>query len=151
MNEPLISVIVPVYNVEKYLRTCVDSILVQSYSALEVILIDDGSTDGSPQICDQYAQQDPRIQVIHQKNAGLSAARNAGIDICRGEYLTFIDSDDFIHERFVELLLNACLSNNADIAVGDLERVPEDSVLVSYSNVPPRTQFAALPGAMPTS
>ena len=127
MDTPLVSVIVPIYNVEKYLRTCVDSILTQSYSALEIILVDDGSTDSCPQICDQYAQQDPRIRVIHQKNAGLSAARNAGIDICRGEYLTFIDSDDFIHERLVELLLNACLSNDADIAVGDLERVPEDS------------------------
>ena len=136
MDTPLVSVIVPIYNVEKYLRTCVDSILAQSYSVLEIILVDDGSTDGGPQICDQYAQQDPRVRVIHQKNAGLSAARNAGIDICRGEYLTFVDSDDFIHGRFVELLLNACLSNNAYISVGDFEQIPEDSVFATYANVP---------------
>ena len=108
MNHPLVSVIVPVYRVENYLRTCIDSILAQTYSDLEVILVDDGSPDGCPAICDEYAKQDARVRVIHQKNAGLSAARNAGLDLCQGEYITFIDSDDFVHPRFVELLLK-CL------------------------------------------
>ena len=127
MNEPLVSVIVPIYNVEKYLCACVDSILSQSHQNLEIILVDDGSPDGCPAICDAYAQQDVRVRVIHQKNGGLSAARNAGIDACRGDYLTFVDSDDLLQERFIELLLNACQREQADIAIGEIERVPYDT------------------------
>lgn len=129
MNEPLVSVIIPIYKVEKYLHACVDSILSQSYHNLEIILVDDGSPDSCPVICDDYAQKDARVQVIHQKNGGLSAARNAGIDICRGDYITFVDSDDFLHKRFIELLLNACQTEQADIAVGNIERVPHETSL----------------------
>lgn len=90
------SIVVPVYNVEKYLRECVDSILGQNFQDFELILVDDGSKDGSPQICDEYARKDSRVNVIHQKNLGQSAARNNGVKISRGEYIIFLDSDDYI-------------------------------------------------------
>ena len=93
---PLISVIVPVYKVETYLPTCVDSILSQTFSDFELILVDDGSPDACGAMCDGYAREDSRIRVIHQKNGGLSAARNTGLDIAKGEYVTFVDSDDVI-------------------------------------------------------
>ena len=94
MKQSLISVIVPVYNVKEYLNTCVESILNQTYENLEVILVDDGSTDGSGEVCDSYAKTDTRVQVLHTKNGGQAAARNRGIEVSKGEYLTFIDSDD---------------------------------------------------------
>ena len=90
-NEPLISVIVPIYHVEQYLRRCIDSIIGQTYKNLEIILVDDGSDDGCPAICDEYARKDNRIVVIHKDNGGLSDARNVGIDIAKGEYLAFVD------------------------------------------------------------
>lgn len=101
----LISVIVPVYNVEKYLHRCVDSILNQTYENLEILLVDDGSTDGSGAICDEYAQRDSRVRVIHKENGGLSSARNAGIDAAKGEYLAFVDSDDWIEPETYAYLL----------------------------------------------
>ena len=101
-EKPLISVIVPIYQVEKYLEQCLDSILNQTYRNLEIILIDDGSPDHCGEICDRYASQDARIKVIHQPNAGLSAARNAGMDIAKGEYISFIDSDDYIDLHYYE-------------------------------------------------
>ena len=104
MEDPLISVMVPVYNVEQYLRRCVDSILTQTYSHLEVILVDDGSPDCCGEICDEYAQADPRVHVIHRKNGGLSAARNSGLDFCHGEYIGFVDSDDYIQRDMYEQL-----------------------------------------------
>ncbi|MDT6814838.1 glycosyltransferase, partial [Enterococcus faecium] len=93
-----ISIIVPVYKVEKYLRKCVDSILAQTFTDFEVILVDDGSPDNSGKICDEYAEKDNRVRVIHKENGGLSSARNAGIDVARGKYLGFVDSDDYIDE-----------------------------------------------------
>lgn len=102
---PLISVIVPIYQVEAYLEECLDSILNQTYRQLEIILIDDGSPDRCGDICDRYASQDSRIKVIHQTNQGLSAARNAGMDMATGEYISFIDSDDYIAPYFYEKLL----------------------------------------------
>lgn len=105
MTHPLISVIVPVYKVEQYLDECVQSILHQTYSNLEVILVDDGSTDRCPAMCDAYAAQDSRVRVIHQKNGGLSAARNAAMDIMRGQYFGFVDSDDYIDPAMYEKLL----------------------------------------------
>ena len=94
MRQPKISVIVPVYNVEPYLRKSINSLVEQTYSNLEIILVDDGSTDGSEAICDEYADRYPHIKVIHQKNAGQSAARNAGIEMAAGEWIAFLDSDD---------------------------------------------------------
>ena len=94
MEEELISVILPIYNVEKYLEKCLKSVINQTYKNLEIILVDDGSKDNSPQICDEYAVKDKRIVVIHKSNGGLSDARNAGIEIAKGKYITLIDSDD---------------------------------------------------------
>lgn len=115
----MISVIVPVYKVEPYLARCVDSILAQTYSDFELILVDDGSPDNCGAICDAYAKQDSRIHVIHKPNGGLSDARNAGLEIATGEYVTFVDSDDFINSHAMERLHEAAASNQADIAVGD--------------------------------
>ena len=98
MKNVKISVIIPVYNVIDFLKECLGSVLNQTYKNLEIILVDDGSTDGSSQICDEYKKKDRRIQVIHKENGGLSDARNAGIKIAQGEYFSFIDSDDWIHE-----------------------------------------------------
>ena len=116
MKNPLISIIVPVYKTEQYLRKCVDSILAQTYTNIEVILIDDGSPDGSPILCDEYAQNDSRVKVIHQKNAGVSAARNAGLDIAAGEYIGFVDSDDWIEPDMYEVLMDIASKSGADIA-----------------------------------
>ena len=102
MINVLISVIIPIYNVEKYLRRCVDGILSQTYRNLEVILVDDESPDGCGAICDEYAAKDDRVVVIHQKNKGLSGARNAGIDMAKGEYLAFVDSED-VYKRQLPL------------------------------------------------
>ena len=96
METPLLSVIVPVYNVADYLSRCVDSILAQHVEAMEVILVNDGSRDSSGSLCDSYAEKDSRIRVLHKENGGLSSARNAGLDICRGEYVAFVDSDDWV-------------------------------------------------------
>lgn len=111
-----ISVIVPVYNVKPYLETCINSILNQSYTNLQLILIDDGSTDGSSEICDEFSEIDSRIVVIHQENAGLSAARNAGIEIADGDYISFVDSDDYVHAQMYEYLLSA-FKNNTDVEI----------------------------------
>lgn len=123
--QDLISVIVPVYKVEKYLKRCVDSILAQTYPCLEVILVDDGSPDGCPAICDEYAREDRRVRVIHKENGGLSDARNAGIDAAKGNFLGFIDSDDYVHPRFYELLLQALKEEGADIAGCDVKKIYE--------------------------
>lgn len=114
--QPLISVIVPVYKVEQYINRCVDSILVQSYKNLEVILVDDGSPDNCGKICDEYAAKDRRVKVIHQKNGGLSAARNAGLNIARGDYFAFVDSDDCIHREMYERLYNDIVRFNVKLA-----------------------------------
>lgn len=103
----LISIVVPIYNVGKYLKRCIESVINQSYKNLQIILVDDGSTDGSGEICDTYAQNDSRIEVIHKKNGGLSEARNVGIDVAVGEYIAFIDSDDWIRSDYVEALKRA--------------------------------------------
>ena len=117
MDYPLISVIVPVYKVEQYLKQCVDSILAQTYQNLEIILVDDGSPDNCPVICDDYAEKDGRILVIHKENGGVSEARNVGIDKSTGEYITFIDSDDYIAENYIESLFWTLQSSKADISV----------------------------------
>lgn len=118
----LISVIVPIYKVEKYLEQCLDSILKQSYNNLEIILVNDGSPDNCGKICDEYAKKDNRIKVIHKENGGLSSARNAGLDIATGEYISFIDSDDCVAENFIETLYKLCIENNCDISECDFLR-----------------------------
>lgn len=112
----LVSIIVPIYNVEKYLVKCVDSIINQTYKNIEILLINDGSTDNSGKICDEIAKKDNRIKVFHKKNGGLSDARNYGISKSKGEYLSFIDSDDYIDDDMIEQLYYGCINNNIDIA-----------------------------------
>ncbi len=130
MNEPLISVIVPVYKVEKYLDECVRSIVDQTYRNLEIILVDDGSPDNCPQMCDDWAKKDERIYVIHKENGGLSSARNAGLDICKGEYIAFVDSDDFIHVGYVSRMLEKALSMSVELVICDYARVDAESRIV---------------------
>lgn len=113
----LISIIVPVYNVENYLKRCLDSILMQTYSSFEAIVIDDGSTDKCPQICDDYAKKDSRIRVVHKENGGLSDARNVGMRTAQGEYLLFVDSDDYIQDNMLEVLMKSVRETNADIVI----------------------------------
>jgi glycosyltransferase involved in cell wall biosynthesis len=116
MIKPKISVIIPVYNVENYLCKCIDSVLQQTYSNIEIILIDDGSDDGSGIICDEYAKQDSRIVVIHQENSGLSSARNTGLDHATGDWIAFLDSDDWIQPEMYEILFHLAEDYNADIS-----------------------------------
>lgn len=116
MENPLISVIVPIYKVEKYLDRCVESIVNQTYKNLEIILIDDGSPDNCPKMCDDWAKKDNRIKVIHKENGGLSDARNTGLKIAKGEYIAFVDSDDFIEYSMILKLYDAIDTYNCDIA-----------------------------------
>ena len=123
----LISVIVPVYNGEKYLRACLDSILASDYEDLQIIVVDDGSKDTSPEICDDYAEKDHRVQVIHQANGGLVAARNAGLRVAKGQYISFVDADDMIAPCFYTKMVAAIEEQDGDIAAceysNDAEKV----------------------------
>ena len=111
----MISIIVPVYNVESYLRKCLDSILAQTYRDLEILVVDDGSTDGSGAICDEYAGKDDRIKVFHTENKGLSCARNLGLDSANGDWIGFVDSDDWIELDMYEVLLRKAEKTGADV------------------------------------
>lgn len=133
MAEVLISVIVPVYKVENELDRCVQSILGQTYKNLEIILVDDGSPDKCPEMCDRYAEKDRRIKVIHKENGGLSDARNAGLDIANGEYLAFIDSDDWVEENFIEHLAANLKSTKSDIAICGFMMVNEEGKKRHYT------------------
>lgn len=124
----LISVIIPVYRVEKYLRRCVDSVLSQTFREIEIILVDDGSPDSCPAICDEYRAKDSRITVIHQRNAGLSGARNRGIEAAKGEYLAFVDSDDYLAPDFLESLYLACVESGSDMSVCRWEYVRGEDI-----------------------
>lgn len=117
-GNPVVSVIVPIYNAEKYLERCVDSIINQTYNNLEIILVDDGSKDKSGEICDRYAESDSRVRVIHKQNGGICSARNAGLRAAEGDFISFMDNDDRISERFVEYLLGLIDKHDADIAIG---------------------------------
>lgn len=116
----LISVIVPIFNVEKYLNRCIESLLNQTYKNIELILVDDGSTDRCGEICDMYAIKDSRVKVIHKKNGGLSDARNVGLNIARGYYISFVDSDDWVHSDYLKLMYEYLVNNNADICECDI-------------------------------
>ena len=123
----LISVIVPVYNVEKYLHKCIKSILDQTYKNLEIILVNDGSKDNSGMICDEFAKIDSRVKVIHQLNQGASVARNVGIDVSNGDYIGFVDSDDFIEPDMYELLLKNLLKNKVDVSICGIKNIDSNS------------------------
>lgn len=128
-NSSLVSVIIPVYNVEKYLAKCLDSIIGQTYTKLEIILVDDGSTDGSGVICDAYAEQDKRIHVIHKLNAGVSAARNTGLKLARGEAVVFADADDTVASTYLEHLVTEFVKGY-DVVISGINIVYDDSVNV---------------------
>ena len=121
-----ISVIIPVYNVELYLERCIKSILCQTYKDFELLLVDDGSPDKSGEICDHYKNIDSRIRVIHKENGGLSDARNVGVLSAAGEYITFVDSDDYVSSNYLEYLLDLAMKTNADISVGCFRRTESD-------------------------
>lgn len=122
----LVSVIIPIYKVEKYLAKCIDSVLNQTYKNLEIILVDDGSPDNCGKICDEYALKDSRIKVIHKKNGGLSDARNAGLDLSCGEYVLFVDSDDYIHSDMINILYTTLKRDDSDMAVCNVQYVDEN-------------------------
>ncbi len=135
-TKALISIIVPVYNADKYLDKCVTSLMTQTYSNLEIILVDDGSTDNSARICELLAKKDTRIVVIHQKNSGVSAARNTGIKNARGEYLAFVDGDDYISPYMIEHLYARIMQDQADVAVCGYKRVDEKGHELSTAMIP---------------
>lgn len=124
-SDALITIIVPLYNVETYLPWCLDSIMAQTYDNFELILVDDGSIDDSGKICDEYASKDERIRVIHQKNSGPSIARNVALDIMQGEYVTFIDSDDVVHPKYLEILHENLKNYGTDISAVSFTRISE--------------------------
>lgn len=139
----LVSVIVPVYNVEKYIHQCVDSIINQTYKNIEIILVDDGSPDNCGKICDEYAEKDSRIKVIHKENGGLSDARNAGVAVADSEWISFVDSDDIIHPQAMELLFSALKKEKTDIAtamMADFEdgKIPDSFYSELSENYTPR-------------
>jgi len=127
---PLISIIIPIYNVEQYLRQCVVSVVNQTYKNIEIILVDDGSQDNCPAICDEYARHDDRIKVIHKENGGLSDARNAGLDIASGSYIGFVDSDDWLDEEMYHILVRDILDYKADIACCEIITVSEEGAII---------------------
>ena len=115
--DPIISIIVPIYNVGKYLPRCIESILNQTFNNFELILVNDGSTDNSGVVCDDYAKKDTRIKIVHKSNGGVSSARNAGLYVAKGEYIGFVDPDDYIDKNMYEKLYRLCIDNNSDIAI----------------------------------
>ena len=150
-KSPRISVIVPVYKVEKYLHECVDSILAQTYTDFELILVDDGSPDNCGKICDEYAAKDSRVQVIHQENRGVSAARNAALDVAKGEFIAFIDSDDVVNVYYLEVLLSG-MDEDTDIVAckyqsfqdGEETNAYDRQMSVIYQEMDPVTLVVAL-------
>lgn len=127
---PKISIIVPIYKIERYLRQCIDSILAQTFTDFELLLIDDGSPDGCPAICDEYAKKDSRIRVFHKHNGGLTSARNHGLDNAKGDWIMHIDGDDWIEPTYIEELYNAAIKNDADIAICGFRFAYEDGSFV---------------------
>ena len=126
----MVSIIVPVYNVKKYLPKCVDSLVNQSFKDIEIILVDDGSTDGSGDVCDQYTVIDKRVKVIHQENSGQGSARNRGLDIAKGEWIGFVDADDWLDEDYYEKMVTSAKENDADMACCDRRVFDEDDKMI---------------------
>lgn len=142
MRRDLVTVIVPVYNVEKYLDVCVQSIVNQTYRNLEILLIDDGSPDNCPQMCEEWAERDSRIRVIHQENQGLGMARNTGIEHATGEYICYFDSDDFVDVRTIEIACNALVQNHADYALFGYAHVFPDGHMSDFNKEVQKNVFA---------
>lgn len=125
----LISVIVPVYKVEKYLKKCVDSIRNQTYQNLEILLVDDGSPDGCPAMCDAYADEDSRIKVIHKEHGGISDVRNVGLQNAKGKWIFFLDGDDYIHTELIDTLHEEAIKENADMAMSSMYYYMDDATI----------------------
>ena len=125
MEETLVSVIIPVYNVEKYLKKCVESVINQTYKNLDIILVDDGSEDLSGRMCDEWEKKEKRITAIHKRNGGLSDARNVGLDVAKGDYYVFIDSDDYISPDMIEIMMDSAKRNSCEIAICNMIRFSE--------------------------
>ena len=134
MENPLISVVVPVYNVENYMKQCIDSLINQTLPSIEIILVDDGSTDKSAAICDDYARKFPNILVIHKANGGLGSARNAGMQKAKGKYIGFVDSDDYVSEKMYEILWKLAEENEADCAYCEFKRFWNENVEISVNS-----------------
>ncbi len=141
-NTAKLSVIIPVYNTEKYLKRCLDSIVTQSYRNLEIILVDDGSTDNSLQICNSYAKQDSRITVIHKENGGVSSARNTGMKVATGEYIIFCDSDDFLGKKAYETVISLSAQDSADIAIFGMAHENKHGEFIPYCQSGIKCQFS---------
>lgn len=139
-----VAVIIPVYNVEKYLPQCLDSVINQTLSDIEIICVNDGSTDNCGKILAEFAAKDKRIKIITQKNSGLSAARNAGLKIATANYISFIDSDDFVHPQFLEILYNAIQTNNSDIAGCNFAKIFDDKEILKIENTSSKIYTPAL-------
>lgn len=137
-NEDLISIIIPLYNEEKHLDRCIKSIVKQTYKDIEIIILNDGSTDSSKEICDKWSQIDSRIKVIHKKNSGVSDTRNLGIEKSQGKYITFIDSDDYIDETMINKLYVDLINNNSDISVCGFKRITENNKIL-YESIKKKT------------
>lgn len=141
-STPLVSVIIPVYNVAKILERCVNSVLTQTYENLEIILVDDGSTDMSKQFCDVFAKKDSRVKVIHQPNQGLSSARNSGLDIATGDFITFVDSDDSVQPYLVELLLGLCTRHQTKMAIAGFRELAANAEI--FPNLDERAELGVM-------
>ena len=132
IEEPLVSIIIPVYNTKPYLERCIQSVVQQTYKQLEILLIDDGSTDGAAELCDRFAEHHTNIYVVHIENRGVSIARNKGLDIARGEFILFIDSDDAVSNTYVESFINS--NDDADIIIGSIEDLYIDRAGHTYKH-----------------
>lgn len=139
MFQTKVSVIIPVYNTSKYLRKCVNSVLLQTNHEKEIILVDDGSTDGSGEICDMLACGEPRIRVLHKENGGLADARNAGTAVAQGEYITYIDSDDWVAPQLLERLLEQAKITGADVVVCDMAKTDSEEMTFENTNAGPKS------------
>lgn len=146
VKQGLVSIIIPVYNVEKYLHQCLDSVLRQSYQELEVVLVDDGSKDSSGKICDEYARKDNRFKVLHCENSGASAARNIGLNIAQGEYIYFLDSDDWLAENTIEALYSRAIEENADVVFFDAYTFDEKNGTKSNNNYSRKKKYCSQSG-----
>lgn len=146
LEKPTVSVVVPVFKVAEYLEICIESIVKQSYTNLEIILVDDGSPDACPIMCDEWAERDNRITVIHKHNGGQAEARNFGTQICCGEYVCFVDSDDYVSDDFIEVLLSIALKHYSDIIVCDFTKCYESGEYEEYYDDLTESEFSAHEG-----
>ena len=132
-KNPMVSIVIPIYNVEIYLKKCIDSILNQSFDDFEIILVNDGSKDSSLDICNEYLKKDTRINLVNKTNGGLSSARNAGLNVAKGKYISFIDPDDCINENYFNILINKAEMNDCDVIVSGYRTVPNNvDIIPSY-------------------